>query len=492
MFEFASPDTYARLRDALHRESYTEAAVLEAAGLSDLLRVRDRSVNLLLRKAADAGRLGTLIRLWLMCVPTGADDVARATSPVSLDELIHAGLVRMEGDRVRPLVQLLPFRGFFLAVDAPTTRETRKRADYVMGIGSSSMTLANATIRRPVEAVLDIGTGCGVQAFLAASHAGRVTGVDLNARAISLATFNARLSGIDNVEFLEGNLLAPVEGRTFELIVANPPFVISPETTYIYRDGGAASDGITQRVAREAPGVLREGGFAQMICNWAHVRGEMWEDRVAGWVRGSGCDALVLRSATLSARDYAETWIDHTESDDPEEFSRRLDAWLAYFERERIESISAGLIMLRRREGSNWFAAEDAPERMKGPAGDAIAASFDARTMLHQAPGVQGLRALRVRPADALQLMHELRPQSSAWGVAAITLRLERGIAYEASLDAYLNALLLRCDGSRTLGELAAEVAAGFGVDANELVAAMEDPVRQLIARGFVEIVREQ
>ena len=491
MFEFASPDTYARLRDALHRASYTEAAVLEAAGLTDLLRVRDRSVNLLLRKADDAGVLGTLIRLWLMCVPTAVEDVQRAVAPVTIDDLVLAGLVRIEVDRLRPLVQLLPFRGFFLASDAPTSRDDRKHADYVMGIGSSSMTLANATIRRPVEHVLDIGTGCGVQAFLAASHAERITGVDLNARAIALATFNARLSGIDNVEFLQGDMFAPVAGRAFDLVVANPPFVISPETTYIYRDGGAASDGITQRVAREAPGVLHEGGFAQMICNWAHVGGERWEERVAAWVRGSGCDALVLRSATLSARDYAETWIDHTESDDPASYSRRLDAWLAYFERERIEAVSAGLIMLRKRSGSNWFAAEEAPERMKGPAGDAIAANFEARTLLHAIDSAEGLRAMRVRPSSSLHLMHELRPQDSGWRVATITLRLERGIAYEATLDAYLNALLMRCDGSRTLGDLAAEVAAGFGVDPNELIAAMEDPVRQLIARGFVEIVQD-
>lgn len=489
MFQFTTPDAFDQLREALRRASYNEAAILEMSGVQDLARIRDRSVSILMARTSHAGPLGTLVRLWIMGVAVATADVRAALAPLPLEEALCADLVRLDRDTCIPMIQLIPFRRFFLAADLPLSRQRRASPDFVMGIGSSSITLANATVRRQIRSALDIGTGSGIHAFLAASHAAHVIGVDLNPRAIALARFNANLNGIDNVEFVQGDMLHPVAGRSFDLVVANPPFVISPESTYIYRDGGAEADGVTQRVTREMPTVMNDGAFGHMICNWAHAKGQPWQERIAQWVKGSGCDVLVLKSATLSPRDYAETWIDHTEYDEPDAFARRLDAWLANFERHEIEAVSAGLILMRKRAGETWYAAEDSPQSMKGPAGDAFAAAFDARTLLHSRPGPDALCALRLRASPDASLTHELRNIQDAWRIESISMRLNRGGAYDASLDAYLNAIILRCDGSRTLVDIANEIAQAFNVKPRELAAAMEDPVRQLIARGFLEVV---
>jgi methylase of polypeptide subunit release factors len=106
--------------------------------------------------------------------------------------------------------------------------------DYVMGVSPSSLVLAGMTVRRKNESTLDVGPGCGIQAILAATHSDRVVGVDCNPRAIGLARFNEGLNGIHNVEFREGDMFAPVRGETFDLIVSNPPFIISPENRHFF------------------------------------------------------------------------------------------------------------------------------------------------------------------------------------------------------------------------------------------------------------------
>lgn len=78
-------------------------------------------------------------------------------------------------------------------------------------------------------AVLDIGTGSGALALAAARHgAGRVTAVDVSARAVATAWVRARLEGL-RIQVMRGDLLSPVADRRFDLIVANPPYIPSPE-----------------------------------------------------------------------------------------------------------------------------------------------------------------------------------------------------------------------------------------------------------------------
>ena len=103
------------------------------------------------------------------------------------------------------------------------------------------MALAGATIRRGISTAFDLGTGCGVQALHASAHSDRVVASDLNPRATACATLTMELNAVDNVEVVDGDLFAPVEGERFDLVVANPPFVISPSRRYLFRD--SESDG---------------------------------------------------------------------------------------------------------------------------------------------------------------------------------------------------------------------------------------------------------
>src|SRR5690606_20625107 len=177
-------------------------------------------------------------------------------------------------------------------------------ADHVLGVGGASTTLAGATVRRPVETALDLGTGCGVQALHLATHARSVTATDVSSRALRFAATTAALSG-QSWELLQGDLGAPVAGRRFDLVVSNPPFVVGPgSTTHTYRDSGRAGDAVSAELAALTPQLLTEGGMLQYLANWAHVAGEDWRERVAGWFAGTGCDVWVIQREVTDPLSY--------------------------------------------------------------------------------------------------------------------------------------------------------------------------------------------
>ena len=113
-----------------------------------------------------------------------------------------SGLVESAGGLVSPRVRLVPHDDLLIVSDIPD--EAEDQPDHVAGIHNPSVTLAHLTIRRPVETALDVGTGSGIQAILAARHSARVVATDLSERALNFATFNALLNGARGSSFAPG------------------------------------------------------------------------------------------------------------------------------------------------------------------------------------------------------------------------------------------------------------------------------------------------
>ncbi|MEY9996669.1 release factor glutamine methyltransferase [Streptomyces sp. V4I8] len=147
--------------------------------------------------------------------------------------------------------------------------------------------------------VLDVGTGSGALAIEAARRGTRVTAVDVSWRAVCTARLNARLARLP-VRIRHGNLFTPVHGQSFDLILANPPYVPSPDTDQVPRGAArswdAGRDGrlVLDRICREAPALLRPGGVLLVVHSALSC-----PDRTLAHLRGSGLKASVTRRRVI-------------------------------------------------------------------------------------------------------------------------------------------------------------------------------------------------
>lgn len=100
----------------------------------------------------------------------------------------------------------------------------------------------NLDIKRRDE-ILEIGTGTGLIAVIAAQRSRRVVATDINEHAIKCALKNTITNRTYNVELKEGNLFEPVEGEKFDLILFNTPYLPTDEDEKIDNELNAAFDG---------------------------------------------------------------------------------------------------------------------------------------------------------------------------------------------------------------------------------------------------------
>ncbi len=476
----------AGIRKAFLQAGYTRTGILERLGAGDFPSLRSSDIPILLHRTASGDALDTLIRLFLVEAPCDKDAVSEAAAPLPTPDWIEAGLVIVDGDRVRPAVKILPYGDFLLAFDLIGAYGREGSTDFVMGIGASTITLANLTIRSPSRLTLDLGTGCGFQALCAARHSEKIVATDINARALAYARFNAALNDAAAVEFRQGDLFEPVSGLAFDLIVCNPPFVISPETLFTYCDGGMEGDALCRRIVREAPSFLAEGGFCQILCNWAEYDDRDWGEGLKNWVEGSGCDAWVMRSQSRDIVTYASTWI-RQKSRDPQGIPQeRFEQWMRYYDHLGISSVGSGIITMRRRtDGHPWYRADDAPKKMLGPCGDDILRGFALRDVLESASDADLLETRLILSPDA-RLERICAPAEEGWKDTSLSLSLVCGLPYTGAIDPVMANFLIACNGTRTLGQVLQDSVPGMDAPSDAVIQALMNIVRSLMERGFL------
>ena len=133
--------------------------------------------------------------------------------------------------------------------------------------------------------VLDLGTGSGIQGINAAMQgAGKVVSTDINETALLNAKKNAEELGFDKVfEFRKGNLFDCLKKEErFDVIVFNPPYVISEEKKYADLDGGIKGREILDEFLKGFAAHLEKEGkcfFLQSSLNGEEESTELLEDQ---------------------------------------------------------------------------------------------------------------------------------------------------------------------------------------------------------------------
>jgi hypothetical protein len=483
-----SPAGVDRLRTALTSAGFTGTGIADRLGPQATAAMTRNDHRAALRATEDRDRLGTLIRLFICEQTEPEGPVAAALAPLPLAEALDAGIVERHGDGVRAGIDLEPYGDdWWVLADLPASaRPGPLHAEHVLGVGGATQTLLGATVRRPVETALDLGTGSGVQALHLSTHARRVTATDLSTRALRFAATTAALNGLD-WELLRGDLVAPVAGRRFDLVVSNPPFVVGPgTTTHVYRDSGRVGDAVGAELAAAAPGLLTEGGTMQYLANWVHVTGEDWGERVAGWFADTGLDAWVIQREVADPMAYVNLWLtDVGETPDP----HRMAAWLDWFDAHKVEAVGFGIVSLRNSGHDDpVLRVEDLRQRVEPPLGDHVTGWFDRQDWL-RAHDTEGLLAHRFRAADGLQLRQEATMGDEGWAVDRQVLAAPHGLRWSEEIDPLVLALVGGADGRLPLRDQLALLAAAHDVAPDELAEAAGPIVAHLVERGFVEPV---
>lgn len=479
----------AGLRSALWAAGYEADHVREVLGAAGDNLTPSTSQALMLRRELEPGTpLTGLLTLFLLDMPLSAGDAVAALTPLTLDVAEEMGLVRREGALVRAGVRLVPYAGFIFATSlAPESRAVDR--DHVMGITRSTLTLANLTVRHPVELALDLGCGTGVQALLASRHATRVVATDVNQVACRVTAFNARLNRADNVDVRQGSYFEPVSDMRFDLVVTNPPFVISPDNRFLYRDGGVEGDEVSREVLQGVARHLRPGGLATVLISWGRREGEDWFERPRAWAGGLGCDVFLLHQATQTALAHSASWHGPLATEDPDAHEEGINRWMVHLAGLGFDGIGYGAVLLRRRDGDNWLRAEEMPRREAGPSDAQLQALIRAQDLLLEM-GPEEILVSRPKLVPNHHLQQLMRCRDGQFEVESAVLGLEDGLAFRAHVDAFNAYLLSRLDGGRTLREAVAASAplAPEGAPQAEVEASAVRAVHRMLELGFLRL----
>ncbi|GAA0902559.1 methyltransferase [Virgisporangium ochraceum] len=476
------PDGIAALRGALEAAHYTGPGIAERLGNAAVQAIQRGDYRPALRATGSGDPLDTLIRLFI-CGQSESASVVEAALPLALP-----GFLERDGDGVRAAVELEPYGDWWVLSDLSTSLRPGLplAPDHVLGVGGASSTLAQATIREPVDSALDLGTGCGVQALHLSGHAHAVTATDLSERALRFAATTAALNDL-NWDLRLGDLAGPVRGERFDLVVSNPPFVVGPGSvnggaTHTYRDSGRPGDQVCAELVRLAPSLLNDGGTMQFLANWAHVAGEDWEDRVNGWLVGTGLDAWVIQREVSDPVAYVNLWL----ADAGQDPQQRAD-WLDWFDAQKIEAVGLGLITLRAGGHDDpTVRLEDLRQQVEQPFGPHVAAWFSRQDWLRAHPAPRLLEA-RLKAVDGLTLRQDASRTDDGWQVDRQRLALTGGLRWVDDVDPVTLALVGGCDGSLTLRDQVDLLAAAHEVDPSVLADAAVPLVAHLVERGYLE-----
>lgn len=482
----ADPEAAARLGDALRAVGYTTEAIEELLGEEGPSVDRDETA--VFERRLPHSPIADTIRLFLLQRPLDSTDARGALGPDGVEAALRIGLATEDGGRLVPRARVVPTEGLLLAFDSFSLGED----DPPGWVGSFSPTaywLAALTPRRAVERALDIGTGNGAHALLAAGHADRVVATDVNPRALAFTSVSAAMNGIENVETRLGSLFDPVAGEIFDLITCNAPYVVSPERRWQYRDGGLPGDQLSERVVRSAPKHLTEDGHASVLVSWLAKSEDDPDARLHEWIAANGCDVWVLGLSGADPLDHAAGWNEHV-SDDADELAATLDEWTSYFDALGAGWITEGAVLMRKRDGAhNVVRADPADEEELEFAGDQVERVFTALALIGES-GAAAILDAELTLADEVQFVQELDRRGQ---VRDVRIVLDEGTSPEVELPLEIAELLTSLDGSTTLGRAIERTARRLDLGKRETSELRHDALRvarDLFEQGFFELVR--
>ena len=284
-----SAEQYSALRSALEQSSYTESAICRRCGFDSISQFRtireNRQTGVEMNDALDV-----LIRLLMDEEVLSEKDLGLLQAGL-LECMDRLGVVERAGSGWCATAVLYPVAGLYVASDrtflAGDSKPRELPADAVYAaITANTGRFLSFLPQDECEDFLDLCAGTGVGALVAgARFAKHAWAADLGQRSVHFAEFNRLLNGLDHVASVQGDLYEAIRDRTFDRIVAHPPYVPSrDEKEFLFRDGGEDGEQILARIVQGLPKHLRPGGSFYCVTAATDREGELFEQRIRRWL----------------------------------------------------------------------------------------------------------------------------------------------------------------------------------------------------------------
>lgn len=213
--------------------------------------------------------LDVLIQIFLLNKAIKKSELIKYFDGDEIRLLVEANVFYPTEDRkyYKCYISFIECEGLIIATDS-YTNEFSDNINTVMPLLAENFECASCRpIRAGAKKILDLCTGSGLYALLYSKSYKNITGIDISERAISFAEFNKSLNKIKNVKFIQGNLYEPVKNESFDIIIANPPYmpVKSSKPSENFFSGGEYGDAIILEIIKGLDKHLNPGGICQQI-----------------------------------------------------------------------------------------------------------------------------------------------------------------------------------------------------------------------------------
>lgn len=485
--------TFARLRTALADLHFDEASICALVGIRNIFEFSTRWEG---REPIElSSALAALIHVFLDGEKLGEDQLHTVLPTEAITVFKELGLLvshAHESGMVYSPVALYPVASLYIASDrnAPVDDSVPfsvEDAVYAAITLSGKRFLASLP-SSPCEELLDLCAGTGVAAFHAAArYARHAWSCDLSERCTHFAEFNRRLNGIENATVAEGDLYDAVKGRTFDRIVAHPPYVPTAEQKILYRDGGQDGEQILSRIVVGLPLHLRPGGRFYSFTLATDRENAEYEQRVRQWLgeHSHEFDVYVIAVEVPDEPDYIlrnalKTALKSTRrSKNTPNFDllRDLRVTSMYYAITVIERLATDRPAITARTRKAARANDHAVEWFIRWSRAGAAAEFD-NDLLEARP--------RMTDFFRLQVSHSVR--NAVLIPSRFDLHSDYPFAVSLSCPAWVAAVVSSCNGARRCMDIFESLQQQNVIDPAVTKEQFAGSVRTLIAHGFVEV----
>ncbi|HEV8263952.1 MAG TPA: class I SAM-dependent methyltransferase [Gemmatimonadales bacterium] len=490
---------FGRVGALFERAGFREESICRALGIPNISQIgKVAPAGLDLTTALGSAGLAALVRVFVFTQMVTRDDIAGVIDPADLAALEALDLLRPGPDgRCYSPAFVYPVAGFVIASDrhdSPDGSDVVLASDVVFpALDAGTLRFLGVIPRSPVRDALDLCAGTGIAALVLSPHVERVTAADITPRAAHFARFNALLNRRPNVEIAVGDLYEAVRGRTFDRIVAHPPYVPALEQSRVFRDGGDTGETILRRIVADLPRYLRPGGaFYCVAAAWDAAEGPI-EARIRRWL-GDGereYDVIFAQQEEVAPDRLARWLADKAAPGDPGVRTQ----WEQRFSDAGLERNVYGAIVVQRAEAAAAGGREPVTARPRlSPRTDGACFEWALRWHRWRAKQEAGgllTRALldgRPRLGSRLRARVTYAPQDGALAVTEILLQSDRPFRSATGIEPWMLALVGEFGHGRTGREVyeaarqAGRFPEGFGPeDFGRLVAMM-------VERGYLEV----